>query len=134
MNNSIVATSATPFYSGSCFAVACPAYSTGPNVSSGCTCFPGYQSTIRATINAPLYYTGSWFCVAQNCPTGSTSNTTKLPDCRCNAGYNGTIIATTISPSYYSGVCVDVVCPLPSTGTFPSLIPLPSPITHANMY
>ncbi|CAE7641493.1 TNC, partial [Symbiodinium necroappetens] len=43
-SGTISATSAAPFYSGSCQPVACPAHSTGSSVPSGCVCNAGYAT------------------------------------------------------------------------------------------
>jgi len=97
---SVVGRHASPFYSGSCSAVACPANSDGSNLPLGCTCDAGYSGSITKSTTSPLY-TGS--CTAVACPANSAGSA--VPSgCSCNSGYTGTITRSTSSP-FYTGTC-----------------------------
>jgi hypothetical protein len=110
-SGTITAVTVSPFYIGSCAAVACPANSAGTNVPAGCTCNAGYNGVITATMNSP-FYTGS--CTAVACPSNSAG--TNVPaGCTCNAGYSGTITASTSNP-FFTGSCAAVACPANSAG------------------
>lgn len=81
---------------GTCQYVACPAHSSGPDITS-CTCSPGYTGTITPTKTAPNYYSGSCSaCNVGNCSSYSSG-------CSCSS------CAANTSSYASGGVCVDCI-------------------------
>lgn len=119
-------TTAAPFFSGQCLAVACPVHSAGGNVAAGCKCLEGYKGRVTATTVEP-FYEGA--CTPVACPAFSTGSHVPggcecLPGgafqmrftCVSGAGYSGSILGDDSKP-YYEGSCSPVSCPQGARGT-----------------
>ena len=112
-----------------CSAVACPLYSSGVDISSGCACNAGYSGTISGTSSTP-FYSGS--CVPNDCTPTEVANSDKATTgsifgmtgqsliVSCNAGYSnsgGPIATCSSSGTFNTITCSAVNCPANSVGT-----------------
>eukprot|EP00808_Paulinella_micropora_P005987 g26500.t1 len=72
--------------------VACPAFSAGAGVLSGCTCIAGYQGHIQTSASWP-YYVGACIkldeCLARPCMHGNCTELVGNYSCECESGWAG---------------------------------------------
>jgi hypothetical protein len=102
-SGSVTVSASSPFYTGSCAAVSCPAYSSGTNVPGGCACNSGYTGSIQDSASNP-FYAGS---CAQDCVEGAWST---WSGCSSTCG-TGTLTRTRTlqQPQVGGAACGDAV-------------------------
>lgn len=98
-----------------CLAVACPSYSVGTDVPSGCVCNPGYSGTVTASSSSPYYAStcAPNVCVATQVTNSNKSSSGSIAGTTgasvtvvCNAGWSGGGVSTCGS----NGVFDTLIC------------------------